>query len=80
LLITILRNTAIGELLISSINKDNKVIIPAYYSNFADIASNKYYKEILEHSKHNLQIELEEGKQPLYYLIYNFLVSKLDIL
>jgi hypothetical protein len=52
----------IGELLVSGINRDYIVIMPTYYSDLADVASNKDYKELADHSKYNLQIELEKSK------------------
>jgi hypothetical protein len=72
--------SAIGELSLSGTIGDNKSVMPSCYSDFADIASDKDYKELPKRSEHDLRIELEEGKQPPHYPMYNLSVSELETL
>ena len=58
-----------------------KVTVPAKYSDFADVFSEDSANILLEQTIVNENvIELEEGKQPLYGLIYNLGPSELKTL
>ena len=58
-----------------------KIIIPAKYANFSDVFLKKSAKVLQEHIGINKNaVELEDGKQPPYRLIYSLGLIKLETL
>ena len=67
------------------VNNDGKqltanVTLPVKYENFADVFSKQNANVLLKYSMHDLAIETEEGKQPLFGPMYNHLAVKLQTL
>ena len=57
-----------------------KIILPVEYEDFADVFSKKNTDVLFEHSMHDLVMETEKGKQPLFSPVYNHLVVELQTL
>ena len=61
------------------IKKPSSTILLKKYSNFSDIFDKVRADKLPCHNKHNLAIEIEEGKQPPFGYIYNHFQLELDV-
>ena len=59
---------------------DKPVVVPAQYANHADTFNKQCPDVLLEHSQHNLAIETEANKVPLFGLMYDHSRLELNIL
>ena len=62
------------------IKKSSSTILPKKYSDFLDIFNKVHADKLLCHSKYNLAIETEKGKQPPFGSTYNHSQLELEML
>lgn len=68
-------------IILSGINKKpSSTILPEKCSNFSDVFDKMHADKLLHHSKHNLAIETEKDKQPLFSLTYDHFQLELKML
>lgn len=70
----------VDKLALDGPNGTEKAQMPECYSEFADLATKEDYKTLPDHNDHDLHIDIEEGKQPPHFPMYNLSVMELDTL
>ena len=60
--------------------KPSNMVLLEKYSDFADVFDKTKANIFLDHSRHNLAIEAESNKVPLFGLVYNHSKLELDVL
>ena len=76
-------NGAAGSMVGAVMGEDlgsSQVVLPKKYLDFSDIFDKARADILPQHSQHNLAIELEADKQPLFGPIYDFSRPELDML
>ena len=62
------------------IEKLSSTVLPKKYSNFSNVFDKMHEDKILHHSKHDLAIETEKNKQPLFGPTYDHSQLELEVL
>ena len=77
-------DNGVAGLMVRAVIEENlgpsQVVLPEKYLDFSDIFDKAQADVLPQHSQHNLAIELEADKQPLFGLIYDFSRPELDVL
>ena len=75
-------STLVGAVIIPNNIKEkpSSTVLPEKYSDFSDVFDKMCADKLLRHSKHDLVIETEEGKQPLFDPTNNHSQLELEVL